>query len=41
MMIRYTHQVVGYRLEVTVAQFFLSPVTCYLSPKLAEGKSYE
>ena len=35
------HQVVGYRLEVTVALVFLSPVTCHLSPKLAEGKSHE
>lgn len=41
-MIRFTyHKVRGYRLEVTAAHFFLSPVTCYLSPKLAEGEPRE
>ena len=29
------------RLEITEAQVFLLPVTCYLLPKFAGGKSHE
>ncbi len=38
MKISHPHQVTGYRLQVTVARFFLSPITYHLSPDFAGGK---